>query len=402
MSIAQAESRLTNAKNQLTAYVDQLDAKYANAPAESMTNDEQLTLNNLMRATKDAAAALELERARTLSSNALSSNNIKALMNALMGADFGADFGATSGPPEGYLRLSAKSALSQKAGESRQSLVKSLVSSAFDFGVQTSTQPVVSGRPATSLLDVLPSEKLDKGNRTHTYLRQTVRTNNAAPVAPGAVKPTSIYTMTPEEGRLKVIAHLSEPMNQYDLEDNRHLVTFIEDELTYGLGTALTAQIVAGDGTGENFTGLTVAEGTQVQPYHLDPILTARAGLTKLETVGLSGLAYVLNPIDWEDIETATITSGEFLLQNAGAPLDRVERRLWGVRVVLDNAIAAGSGLLIAEDSAHLVTDGRVKIEWAMVADDFNRNVVRARCEGRFDLAIERPLGVVELDLTAA
>lgn len=43
-----------------------------------------------------------------------------------------------------------------------------------------------------------------------SYLRQTVRTNNAAPVATGALKPTSISTLARVESRLRVIAHLSD------------------------------------------------------------------------------------------------------------------------------------------------------------------------------------------------
>ena len=68
--------------------------------------------------------------------------------------------------------------------------------------------PVALGQVAQSLLDVLPA----KAHTTpeYAYLRQTVRTNNAAVVAEGAVKPTSVYTVVRIEDSLVVIAHLSE------------------------------------------------------------------------------------------------------------------------------------------------------------------------------------------------
>ena len=54
----------------------------------------------------------------------------------------------------------------------------------------------------------------------YAYLRQSVRTNNAAVVAAGAVKPTSVYTVTGIENSLVVIAPLSEGIPRYWLLDN--------------------------------------------------------------------------------------------------------------------------------------------------------------------------------------
>ena len=55
-----------------------------------------------------------------------------------------------------------------------------------------------SGRPgstcAQSLLDVIPV--VPHASTEFAYMRQTVRTNLAAVVAEGAVKPTSVYTVT--------------------------------------------------------------------------------------------------------------------------------------------------------------------------------------------------------------
>ena len=34
-------------------------------------------------------------------------------------------------------------------------------------------------------------------------------------------------------------------------------------------------------------------------------------------------------------------------------------------------------------------------------ADDFSKNLIRARCEGRFGTSVLSPLGVVSCDLTA-
>ena len=48
---------------------------------------------------------------------------------------------------------------------------------------------------------------------TASYLRQSVRTNAAAPVAVGAVKPTSTYSLESVPVQLQVFAHLSEAVD---------------------------------------------------------------------------------------------------------------------------------------------------------------------------------------------
>jgi HK97 family phage major capsid protein len=241
--------------------------------------------------------------------------------------------------------------------------------------------------------------------RDFSYLRQVTRTNNAAVVAPGALKPTSSYKLMRIEGRLRVIAHLSEPIDKYWLSDNAALGQFAADELFYGLKLALEDEIVNGTGTGEHLTGFNATSGVQTQAYVDDPICTARAAVTKVETVfGDSAGYWLFNPVDWELIETQTTSSGANILGDAGAavPIDRAARRLWGLPVALTLAQAPGAGWFVGSDAATLYSDtGGVQVEWFTPGDDFQRNQLRARCKGRFDLAVTRPLGLVKLDLTA-
>ena len=77
------------------------------------------------------------------------------------------------------------------------------------------------GQIATGLLDVLPTKQHTSAE--YAYLRQSVRTNNAAIVAEGAAKPTSVYSVVRVENSLQVIAHLSEGIPRYWLLDNQAL-----------------------------------------------------------------------------------------------------------------------------------------------------------------------------------
>ncbi len=255
--------------------------------------------------------------------------------------------------------------------------------------------------PLPSFLEALGVEPV--GGRLYEYRRQVTRTNNAAPVAPGELKPTSIYTFDKVEGRLKVVAHLSEPVDKYFLKDEKGLANWIQAELVYGLMLALENQVLNGNGTGENFTGLNNTSGIQTVAYAGSKLATTRKAITALETLPIAPHVFAMNPTEWEAIELLTTTTGEYLL-NPNSPIDRATRRLWGVPVALSNAVPAGTGWLLGNDCAGVVVNredgaGMIDVEWGMVSDDFARNQVRARAEMRADLAVVRPDGVVKLAL---
>lgn len=84
-----------------------------------------------------------------------------------------------------------------------------------------------------------------------------------------------------------------------------------------------------------------------------------------------------------------------------GSPVDRAARRLWGVPVAVTTQVAQGAGVLVSDGAAQVVTDGRTNMQWGRQNDDFSRNQLRARFEGRFGLETLRPTGVVEIDLAA-
>jgi hypothetical protein len=119
-----------------------------------------------------------------------------------------------------------------------------------------------------------------------SYLRQTVRTNNAAVVAEGAVKPTSIYTVNKIPNSLVVIAHLSEGIPRFWLIDQVSLDTFVSSELEFGLRLAVEAKVLA-DVNGSS--------GIQTQAYATSVLATLRKSLTKLETAGYTPGSLVIH-----------------------------------------------------------------------------------------------------------
>lgn len=275
--------------------------------------------------------------------------------------------------------------------------IKSLVASGSQVTpAQTLTSPVAMAQPATGLLDLLPVRFVDDTD-SYSYLRQTTRTNNAAPVATGATKPTSVYTLTRVNGKLQVIAHLSEPVPEFWLSDSPDLERFLDAEMAYGLQVAVEDQVLNGDGDDPNLTGLLEVSGIQEQAWNGDQILTVRSAITKVEVLGYTASGLALHPLDWEAIETASVDEAHYALDSV--PVDRAARKLWGVPVALTTAVEQGSGVLLSEGSATIVANRNLNGRYGVVGDDFAKNQVRARLEGRFGLEVYRPTGVVAIAL---
>lgn len=263
----------------------------------------------------------------------------------------------------------------------------------------------VADRPR-SILEMLPVTPLTDTDQ-YSYLRETVRTHNAAPVAVGATKPTSVYSVERVDATAQTVAHLSERIPRQTLADARLLTDYVEGSLREGVLLALESQVVNGNGTAPNLRGMRNTVGIQAQAWATNILITTRKALTKLENINIPGGAYVLAPADWETIELFADSTGDFIMGDQ-VPVDRAGRRLWGQPVVTSTGLTAGAGLLVDfAGSTHLWEREGVRVDWSentydSVAGvtDFERNLVRFRAEGRWGFAVTRPTGVVSITTT--
>lgn len=247
------------------------------------------------------------------------------------------------------------------------------------------------------LTDVLPV--VLRPAAVYSFLKQAVIASpgGAAIVAPGDVKPTKKLGVTRVDAALKVIAVLSEPQDKYLLEDESSLRTWVGAELADAIQAEIEDQVITGDGTDDNFTGIANASGIQTQAFVTDPLITLQHGLTKLEALGIAPSFIALAAADWLAIQTTRNSSGAF---DVGGPIDTTARTAWGTRVVMVPGLTAGTGYAVGTDTLTLSTDGRgVRVEWGTPGDTFTRNQVVARVEGRFGLDITRPHGIVKMTL---
>ena len=117
-------------------------------------------------------------------------------------------------------------------------------------------------------------------------------TNNAAPVAEATAasgssgaKPESGLALSRVTETVKTIAHWL-PATKRALADAGQIRTLVDNFLRYGLEEELEDQMVNGDGTGENFTGLLTLSTTTPQAWSTNILTTTRKARTLVRTTG--------------------------------------------------------------------------------------------------------------------
>lgn len=253
------------------------------------------------------------------------------------------------------------------------------------------------------------------GSDSVEYVRQTSHTNNAAPVpeatssdeigdgateTTGGVKPEGSWAFERVTENVVTIAEWV-PATKRALSDVAALEGLIRDELEADLAEAEEDQMVTGDGSGENLTGLLNVSGTQAQAFDTDIFVTTRKALTKVRTNGRAvpnGIA--LHPADAEKVELARDNNDRFY---GNGPFAMGPRTLWGVPYVDSEAVTEGSA--IVADFRKAVLWDREQASVTMTdshADFFIRNLVAILGEERVAFGVTRPTAFVVASLTAS
>lgn len=237
--------------------------------------------------------------------------------------------------------------------------------------------------------DLLPVVGISTGSVE--YPKQTLRTNAAGMVAEGDAKPESAYGFTMQTVTPKVIAHWV-PASRQILEDAPQLKGIIDSELLYGLGLKEEQQLLGGDGTGENLSGLITNATAYAAPF--DPAGTENL----IDTVALAILqnalaeepadGIVIHPSDWMRMRLLKDADGKYILGDPGANVPAV---LFGLPVVATQAMTVDKFLIGNFQRAATIYDRwtpRVEVSTEH-ADFFTRNLVAILAEERIALAVK-------------
>lgn len=260
--------------------------------------------------------------------------------------------------------------------------------------------PVGLPKRSLTIRDLLTIVPTDAGSID--YAKQTTRTNNAAPVAEGATKPTSAYVWAIENVPIRTIAHLAKITRQA-MDDAKQLRGEVEQEMRYGLKIAEEDQLLNGDGTGQNLEGLVPNATAFAAPFTLaapTKVDILRLAMVQAEVALFPADGHVLNPIDWGEIELTKTSEGAYVFAQ---PQGLAGPRMWGLPVVSTVAMTAGDFLTGGFKLQTLYDRMAPEVLIASEnSDDFEKNLYTMRCEERLALAVKRAAALITGDFDAA
>lgn len=237
--------------------------------------------------------------------------------------------------------------------------------------------------------------------------KENVYTNNAGPQIGGSpearenvTKPTSDITFTSSTVPVETLAHLFNVSKQV-LADSPMLASYVNSRGMYGLKLEEDDQLLNGSGANGNLSGL-VTNQTTYSASQSPTIVTnnldlLRDAITQLQVANYIPSAFILNPIDWAEIELLKVNAGTDDRYIYGDPGSRLGPNIWGLPVVVTNTMTAGTFLVMDGAQVGMLWD-REDANVAMSEHhdtNFAKNMVTIRMEERLALAVERSSAIV-------
>jgi HK97 family phage major capsid protein len=233
------------------------------------------------------------------------------------------------------------------------------------------------------------------------FTRELVFTNNAgpqyaSPARENVTKPESGITFELANAPVVTLAHWI-PVSKQVLDDAPQLQGYINGRLMYGLKLEEEDQLLNGNGSGSNISGLldsgnfTAYNRAQTGDTNVD---TLRRAITQGALSEYNVDTIVINPADWEEIELTKATDGQYIWAN---PALVAGPQLWGRRVIATNSITAGTFLVGAFSMGAQVwdrSDAQMLLSFEN-SDNFVKNMATLLVEERLAMTVYRPTAFV-------
>jgi HK97 family phage major capsid protein len=308
----------------------------------------------------------------------------------------------SGGPPQKQDAWSAPIPISLRIGTRHNPALRTLVTSA-DTSAGDLVRPDYRGllepglvRPLTlvQLVTVIPvtSDVVE-------WVKEVSREAVAAPTGEAAAL-TGTSGAKPEGG--VVFDVVSQPVQTIPvwvpatrrvISDAPQLRAYLEQYLRDDVALELEDQMITGSGAGLNFTGiLNAGIGDAGAPGAGESALDQARKAQRLVQVNgrTNPTALLLHPTNAQNIDLLKINAeANHFVRDAYSSAGPVA--IWGMPVVVTDAVPAGTGLVGDFRRAALFSREEATISIGTAGDDFIRNIVRILCESRFAFGVLRP-----------
>lgn len=194
-------------------------------------------------------------------------------------------------------------------------------------------------------------------------------------------------------GKVASFFGISEDM----MDDLSWVIGEINDAAQYDLKLQEETQLLSGNGSENNLTGLFNRE---IQTMNKDELSDAdrlsKAALQITTTTNFQADAYVMNPLDFWKLTVAKDANGNYLNLTDGA-------KLWNIPTVATAAITEGTALVGAFKSAKVLRKGGLVVKMTdSDTDDFLHFKQKCRVSERLGLQVKYPKAFVKVTLGKA
>ena len=251
-----------------------------------------------------------------------------------------------------------------------------------------------------SILDFVPAGTTT--SNSIEYTREASFTNNAAETAEGGAKPESDLGFELITAPVRTIPHWLKVTRQV-MDDAPALRSYIDNRLRYGCRLRLEQQIVNGNGTGQNLSGV-ATDGTAVNFTGVTAIENyfdaARRLKTNVMTADYMPDFFWINPQDKEALDLIKRGTADAAYVGSNTA-DGSPARLWGLPVIESNSVPVGTMICGSRDAMMLWM--RQGVEVAMSESDgsnFTTNLITIRAEMRAAFSTFRADALQVGDLT--
>ena len=257
----------------------------------------------------------------------------------------------------------------------------------------------------TFLIDLLPHIQVSTGSVEVVQDQSPLAdlANKAVEVTEGSAKPQAGPTLAVVDEPIRTIAAWVNITRQV-AADAPQIRSYLDGRLRYSVKRRADAQVIAGNGTAPNISGLTDRTINTYTPAAgpEDTYVSIRKAITVMEQDEAVPEIVVLNPADAELFDLSNhAADGLHAVPNVAGP---GARTAWGLTQVRSTAVASGTAVLI-DPMAVAVLD-RQQVTAYMTdshASNFVANILTLLLEARLGLAVFEPNGVcaVTFDYTA-
>lgn len=263
-------------------------------------------------------------------------------------------------------------------------------------------QPVMIEQQRLTIRDLLSQGQTTLNSVP--YIREVSYNNAATTVAEEGVKPEASFELEDVFAPVKKIAVTAKVSDEM-WADFPSLRSYIDNRLRFMVAEREEAQLLSGNGSGSNLTGILNTSGIQTQALGADTRPDAlHKAITKIRSIGFyepDGI--VMHPNDWEAFRLAKDGANQYY---AGGPFSGTygqggiaTDRIWNLPVVVTTAISENTALVGAfRRGAQIFDRTGVSVDMTNTnEDDFVTNRMTIRVEERLALAVYRPLAFCTL-----